>query len=247
MTYITVNKDNTHYKDISGVLFDYSGATLIQYPLGNTTRTSYEIPESVTTIEANALYNASGLISLTIPASVTNIGNAAFVGMSKLTNITVNSSNTGYKDISGVLFDYSGATLIQYPIGNTITSYEIPESVTTIGQNAFTIATNLTIVTFAPNSQLTSIGENAFSNVSNVTSISIPVGVTTIGSYAFQNMFSLTSINIPASVTTIGQEVFRNASSLTTVYIPAINGLNISSPATGVSFFGVTVTTSISE
>lgn len=49
-----------------------------------------------------------------------------------------------------------------------------------------------------PNS-VTSIGEEAFSYCSSLTSATISNGVTSIGSYAFYNCKALTSVTIPGS------------------------------------------------
>jgi len=99
--------------------------------------TSISIPASVTSIGSDAFKDATTLTSITIPDSVTSIEANAFQGTSSLTSITVNESNLNYKDISGVLFDSNGAILIQYPIGNTRTEYEILTSVISIEANAF--------------------------------------------------------------------------------------------------------------
>ena len=58
-----------------------------------------------------------------------------------------------------------------------------------------------------PNS-VTSIGKNAFAYCKDLTSITIPEGVTTIGDYAFRNCTNLTSITIPETVTTVYQDTF---------------------------------------
>ncbi|MGB0460241.1 MAG: leucine-rich repeat protein, partial [Opitutales bacterium] len=68
----------------------------------------------------------------------------------------------------------------------------IPESVTSIGSNAFSSCSSLATVTI-PDS-VTSIGSNAFNNCSSLASITIGNGVTSIGSDAFDNCSSLTSI-----------------------------------------------------
>ena len=193
LTEFTVDLSNNNYKDISGVLFDFSGETLINYPLGNTT-TTYEIPTSVTTIGNNAFQNATYLNSVTIQEGVKSIGERAFQGAIALSDIiipstvdsianyvfqhttllesiTVDLSNNNYKDISGVLFNKNGETLIQYPIGNTITTYETPSGTLSIERNAFEEATYLTSITIRAG--LTTIGNNAFLNANNLQTVNI--------------------------------------------------------------------------
>ena len=94
----------------------------------------------------------------------------------------------------------------------------IGDSVTTIGESAFSGCSSLTSVTI-PNSVMT-IGGAAFRYCSHLTSVTIPNSVTTIGDNAFNGCTSLTSVTIGNSVTTIGKEVFRDCSSLTSVTIP---------------------------
>ena len=98
-----------------------------------------------------------------------------------------------------------------------LTSVTIPNSVTSIGEEAFW-CTGLTSVTI-PNS-VTSIGSSAFSGCTGLTSITIPNSVTSIGSSAFIGCTSLTSITIPNSVASIGESAFYNCTGLTSVTIP---------------------------
>jgi hypothetical protein len=109
-------------------------------------------------------------------------------------------------------------TAVQVPTPAILTAVQIGNIVTSIGNLAFNNCFNLASVTFASISTLTSIGGNAFSDCPLLTSIAIPTSVTSIGVNAFLN------------------------SGLTTVTI-ANGQLGIPSPAVGVSFFGVTVST----
>ncbi|MDR1458989.1 MAG: leucine-rich repeat protein, partial [Bacteroidales bacterium] len=101
---------------------------------------------------------------------------------------------------------------------NTLISITLPNSVTTIGQQAFVACYGLTSVTI-PNS-VTTIGNYAFASCIGLTSVTIPNSVTTIGDYAFNNCIGLTSVTIPNSVTTIGDYAFYYCSGLTSVTIP---------------------------
>ena len=98
-------------------------------------------------------------------------------------------------------------------------TYNIPSSVTSIGEYAFQYCSSLTSINIP--SSVTSIEACAFSGCSALTSINIPSSVTSIGGVAFYGCSSLTSINIPSSVTSIGGYAFYGCSSLTSINIPS--------------------------
>ncbi|MDD3267565.1 MAG: leucine-rich repeat protein, partial [Burkholderiales bacterium] len=202
--------------------------------------TSITIPNSVTSIGSYAFEECDSLASISIPNSVMSIGGDIFERCSNLKNIIVNNNNYNYISVDGVLFNKLKTQIIKYPEAKAREneSYTISNSVTSIGDYAFSCCTNLKSITI-PNS-VTSIGKNAISRCSSLTSITIPNSVTSIGIGAFENSYSLTSIAIPNSITSIGSYAFNGCSSLISITIP--NGV----PSIGdVAFFGCRSLTSI--
>ncbi|MBQ7580682.1 MAG: leucine-rich repeat protein, partial [Clostridia bacterium] len=195
LTSITVDKNNENYcSDEFGVLYNKDKTELIQYPIGNA-RTSFTIPDSLTSIGYEAFEGCTGLTSIEIPDSVTRIDWFAFAYCTGLTSITIPDSVTSIGDWA--FCDCLG-----------LTSLTIGNSVTSIGDSAFAGCTGLTNIEI-PDS-VTSIGDMTFAYCTSLTSIEIPDSVTSIGWYTFSDCIGLTSVTIPESVTYIGIEAFDN-------------------------------------
>jgi len=101
LTAINVDAANLNYSSDDGVLYNKNKTTLMCYPAGKSG--AYAIPNSVTSIVSNAIYNCGVLTSLTIPASVTSIGSYALYCYN-LTSITCLNSNPPALGGSGVFF-----------------------------------------------------------------------------------------------------------------------------------------------
>ena len=179
--------------------------------------TSINIPSSVTSIYGHAFSGCSALTSINIPSSVTSIAGAAFSGCSALTALTVDANNPNYSAEGCMLFNKEKTKLIC--ASGSQKTYNIPSSVTSIGEYAFQYCSSLTSINIP--SSVTSIGIQAFSYCSSLTSINIPNSVTSIGKQAFSYCSSLTSINIPSSVTSIGEYAFSNCNALKVALIQA--------------------------
>jgi hypothetical protein len=83
---INVNADNSVYKSVDGVLFNYDETTLLRYPRGKT-GSSYIIPNSVTTIAIYGFYLVESLVSITIPETVTAINFVGIYGAASLRSV----------------------------------------------------------------------------------------------------------------------------------------------------------------
>lgn len=101
-----------------------------------------------------------------------------------------------------------------------LTSIDIPEGVTSIGQNAFSLS-GLRQVSLP--STLFSIGNEAFANC-GLSQIDIPAGVRQIGNGAFKSCTSLTSIVLPEALTTTNVDsgsMFSGCTYLVSCNIPS--------------------------
>ena len=151
--------------------------------------TSISIPEGVTSIGDEAFEDCSSLKSISIPESVTSVGGGVFYGCSALTKVEIfcSISSFPYHNSSGYVYGFFEGC-------SCLTSISIPESVT-------------------------SIGDRAFSECSSLTSIIIPESVTTIRDLAFYGCSSLTSTYIKAtSLRTYGKDAFDNCPTI--IYVP---------------------------
>ncbi len=118
----------------------------------------------------------------------------------------------------GITYNVTAIGTYAFNASTTLKSIVIPESVTSIKEQAFNNS-RLSNITFSGTSNLKTIGREAFSNCAYLTSIAIPESVTSIGYAAFAYT-SLVSMVIPEGVTSIGQWAFTNCEDLVSITIP---------------------------
>ena len=98
-----------------------------------------------------AFNGCTSLTNVSLSSNVQVIGFGAFASCDNLVSIIVDDSNTNFMSKDGVLFKYKGSFLIQYPCGiKNVTYNNIPESVTTIGSEAFRGCMKLTSISHFP-------------------------------------------------------------------------------------------------
>ena len=204
------------YKNGVGVItFDGDVTTIGDYAFYNCKAlTSVTIPDSVTTIGDYAFIYCYALKSVTIPDSVTTIGGGAFAFCYALTSVTIPDSVTtieryaflgcdALKAFYGKFASADNRCLIvdgvlnSFAIGCGLTTYSIPNSVTTIGVRAF-------------------------EHCSALTSVTIPDSVTTIGDYAFYGCDALKEVYCkPTTPPSLGgSNVFDYNASGRRIYVP---------------------------
>lgn len=145
---------------------------------------------------------------------------------------------TGYKGIDNDLvipdsIDNAVVTSIgekAFAESNLLESITIPDSIVSIGEDAFLECDGLKKVYVSsiedwckidfsyPNANPLSRGADLYVDNKLVTDVTIPDGVKSIGEYAFYGYSSLKSISFPSSIRSIGESAFDECSNLDEVY-----------------------------
>ena len=121
------------------------------------------IPEGIEIIGKSAFLSNVFYDTISIPASAYYIEETAFANSLTVHEFIVDENNPNYTAVDGVLFSKDLSVLMDYPIYKTETHYDIPDTVTRIGDWAF--AQNFFLKTITIPASVTEVGENLFRNL----------------------------------------------------------------------------------
>ncbi|MDO5118239.1 MAG: leucine-rich repeat protein, partial [Eggerthellaceae bacterium] len=130
------------------------------------------LPKNLKKIGEHAFRGYGMTGTLVIPASVISIGDYAFECCTSLEAFDVDPDNEDFSACEGVLMSKDQSVLVAYPNAKGISSYTIPDTVTTIGGGSFYGNTTLSII-IVPDS-VTSVGQEAFCCLAYGSEIYVP-------------------------------------------------------------------------
>ncbi len=149
--------------------------------------------------------------TMQIPASVTSIADVAFHGPAiSLVPDYIKKINFPVASKCSSIGEFSFAFCLA-------DSIKLPNSLTSIGNQAFYYCWNISSMMFP--SSLQTIGESAFSNCQKLTSVDFSncLNLSSIGNYAYCMCSSLNSVSFSSSLTTIGVDAFLDCSNLSSI------------------------------
>ncbi len=196
------------------------------------------LADSISKIDRQAFYGCAALKSLTLPAHLKTLG-YGFISGTAITSLTIPASLTscesydsyytggsygplgGAENLTELIFE-SGIETIPAKLAwltpsetTHLTSITIPDTVTSIGNYAFSNCKKLTAISI-PDS-VTSISDSAFSDCQKLASVQWSQNLQTIGRSSFSGCSSLENIVVPKTVKTVGASAFYNCTSISSV------------------------------
>ena len=235
-------KDNINLTEIGAHAFEGTSLTFLTLPdtvetlgefaFGNiNTLNSVNIPEKLTTADRafagskklnelrnkiegiripDGMFENTGLTTFIVPSGIKEIGKYAFRN-NKSTAISFEGHQEGFKDVILPV----GLTKIDSRAfeSTEIGYYDIPDTVSEIGDGAFRFNPNLKSIKLP--SELKALKGYLFEGNKGMKQLVIPDKVESIDTNAFVNMEGLENVYIPASVTKIGEKLIANKDKVT--------------------------------
>lgn len=189
---------------------------------GCTSLTDISLPEGLKEIYSSAFGYCTALKKLEIPASVEYVSPLFLQGSSAMESLTVAEGNQTYRSEGNCIIRREDDALVAGCRASTI-----PESVKSIGNDAFCFCYGLTEITIPGN--VVKIGQSAFNYCKDLRTVHIEEGVErigreegdltyTIGEGVFANT-ALEELEIPASVKWIASGITASCQALKTITV----------------------------
>ena len=247
---ITVSKNNQSYTSVDGVLYTKDKKVLVCYPAGKK-KTEYTVNPETTDISSFA-FTYSKLKSIELPDNLESGCSGVFSDCKNLRNIVVTENNQNYTSVDGVLYTKDKESLIYYPkmreeaeyavaegtkhikgkafYGCNLENIQLPDSLTDIGIQAFSLCKNLKNITVTENNETYASEDGVLYTKNKETLLYYPAGkeeeeytvnseTVNIEEYAF-NSCRLKSIQLPSGLKKIGLCAFIGCSRLTDMILP---------------------------
>ncbi|MEE1124632.1 MAG: leucine-rich repeat protein [Acutalibacteraceae bacterium] len=179
--------------------------------------TEFTIPDTIIKVGNYTWGNCSKLVTLNLGKEVSNFTAHTITDSANLVNIVASKDSVHYATIDGCLYSKDLTKLIRVGRGYE-KDYVLPNSVTSIGEYAFSYCKKLPSVTLTNN--IVSIEKYAFDHCTKITSVDIGDKVENLGEYAFRGCTALKSIDLGKKLTGIDQYCFYNCNSLETLELP---------------------------
>jgi len=217
---IYVDKDNSSFKTIDGILFSIDGSKLIKCPpkMG---LTSYILPDNVKEINSGAFGYCEDLESITLTNSLKKIGSSAFYmcGVLKRIDIPDSVKKIGNLAVTGC------ENLIEIKIPESLKidgkvflhCYKLEEFTVTKSNSLSQHLCTIDGVLF--NTDCSVLIDYPIGNKRK--SYTVPDGVREIMPGTFEDAHNLVEINLPESIEKIGHNTFNNCLNLENIKIPS--------------------------
>lgn len=173
------------------------------------------LPVGVTTVERNAFENCLSLSVLHFSPSLAQLMPSE--GCTKLSVMDIPADNPAFKCDNGILYDRRMTKLIWYPEGKTEETFQVPSTVTAIGEYAF-FSSRLQHIELPLS--VKNIGQEAFAS-SAIRSMVLPDNISLIPHACFQHCLQLQSLTLGAATAYLSEYCFEGCSSLQHLHVKA--------------------------
>lgn len=165
--------------------------------------TTVTVEEGVKKLPAYMFNGCTALKTVELPSTLEIIGEHCFIGCSALTSIELPE---GLKSIGEWAFR-----------GCDLQSFDIPESVETVGGYAYSQNMDITSVTVPAG---VTMGSGVFYECTGIKTVTIEEGVTEVAPESFKECSALKTVKLASTVEAIGEGAFQNCP-LTSITLPA--------------------------